>query len=193
MEIWNIDQRDLQRKGGGIARYPVSYIISLLLQRIVKLKLNIVDLTYGEGRFWVIPFRQGRIEFIVGVDIEVRPWIIKPDIFIPKPLQKVLPVLRKLSPFDLLCIDPPFYEKLIRGQEKRKHYYAAWGRPLYLLKEGYKIAAELNIPYVIAHFNKPMKPDWYDHIIEVHFKPRGLFSSNYYSYFWLSKLNKNED
>jgi hypothetical protein len=50
--IERVDQRDVQKRGGDFARHPSSFIVCSLL---IKYSLRrILDVTYGEGRFYYL-------------------------------------------------------------------------------------------------------------------------------------------
>ena len=74
-----IEQREIQKKGGLCARYPVSCVVRDLIGATNLFKplipINILDLTYGEGRFYA-SFRN-KVK-VYGFDILRLDHVVKP-------------------------------------------------------------------------------------------------------------------
>ena len=143
-----IDQRDIQRKGGRAAKYPSSYIIYSIL---TKYNLhNVLDVTYGRGRFYY--YRKPRL--LVAADPKVWDWVVEPDIFIPKPVWALEPVLKMLNTrFDVIVCDPPAWEKGVH-YNRRDEYSFVLGSAELIIEETIKLARRLEIRYMLLHYNK---------------------------------------
>jgi len=149
-----IDQREIQKLGGVYAKYPSAYIIKKLLSHIKAEK--VLDVTYGVGRF----YKLYRPYLLIAADVRAWNWIVTPDIFILKPVWGVKEVLDKLRllgfniTFDCLVVDPPY------GKEyhSRDWYSYLVGSPELIINSAFKLAEELDIPYVLLHYNKPPEP-----------------------------------
>jgi len=152
-ELQTITMQQLQKMGGKIARNQQSYIVSQLLLK--HWLLSIHDCTYGQGRFYTLI--RDRLIFLSGGDIRIWiPWLVKPDLFILKPVWKQYDVLRYLKVrFDVIVIDPPF-SPYNRGQEKRKYYLPSegLGTPTRIIISGIQLARLLNVPYILLHYNR---------------------------------------
>ncbi len=73
----HVDQRDIQKRGGYYAKYPSSHVVCSLLKRYGV--TSVLDVTYGEGRFYKL-CRSGLR--IIASDPVKRDWVVKPDSFI---------------------------------------------------------------------------------------------------------------
>ena len=143
-----VDQRDVQRLGGKAARYPASYIVCTLLLDVDA--HSVLDVTYGRGRFYYYM----KPEFLVGADVKVWGWIVKPDIFIQKPVWALDKILNKINiKFDVLVVDPPAWSKGV-SYNKREEYSYILGTPELIINEAIKLAKKHEIPYILLHFNK---------------------------------------
>jgi len=151
-ELKTITMQQLQKQGGKIAKYQQSYIVSQLL--LMYGLTTVHDCTYGEGRFYVLC--RDALQFLSAGDIRVLNWLVKPDIFIPKPVWKQLDVLRCLNAhYEVVVVDPPF-SPWNRGAEKRKHYLPSegLGTPTRIIRSAINIASELCADYLLLHYNK---------------------------------------
>lgn len=174
-----IDQRDVQR-GGLCVKFPVSCVIRDLLVEAGVLKpftvLRVLDLTFGEGRFWgAIPQAK-----VWGFDVRKLNWVRKPYVFFNDSCGMWKERVGMLS-FDLVVVDPPFMPYR-RGQERRKHYEDNGCIPL-ILREGEKAALYFKCPLLI-HFMWKVVPFGFKVLSEVWFKPFTRYlNSRYHSWF----------
>lgn len=162
-----IDQRDVQRYGGLCVDFPVSCVIRDLLREAGILKpfrpLKVLDLTFGEGRFWgAIPQAK-----VWGFDIVNLKWYRRPYVFFLESCENWRKRVGHLR-FDLVVVDPPFMAYR-RGQERRRHYVDRGMLPL-ILNEGRKAAEYFKCP-LLVHFMWKVVPFGFDVIAEVWFKP----------------------
>ena len=150
-----VDQRDIQKRGGVHSRYPASSVVADLLRSVDGSR--VLDVTYGEGRF----YRVYRPELLIGADPQIWKWVVKPDVFIPQPVWKLLALdwLKHFKPRVLVC-DPPW------GIRHRKR--PLWfgdriliGSSEVIISYAFMLARQLNIPYLLLHYNRLWKEkDW---------------------------------
>ena len=161
LDILVIDQRDIQKRGGKCVKFPVSCLIYDLLKSIglQPEQLIILDVTFGEGRF----YGAWRPKLLLGSDIKVYNWVVVPDWFTKCPSWSAWIRVQKLGiKPDLVVVDPPFssYEG---GYEKRKHYMQslAFGNGKTILEGGLETAKQLGCKNALIHYNKLYVPnDW---------------------------------
>jgi len=158
-----VDQRDIQKRGGRAAKYPVSYLITQLLRSINAHK--ILDLTYGEGRFYAY----SKPSFLHGIDIQQLKWIVTPDIFEQKSLFDIYELERT---YDVVVVDPPFTP---HKHKKREHYTIKDSSPEAMISHACKVAKNNNIPYVLVHSRELFIPNGF----EVHTCIDFVFASRY--------------
>ena len=155
-----VDQRDIQRRGGKCARYPVSCLIhSLLVEAGLEPRdLTVLDLTYGQGRFYAA----WRPRVLIGADIHVHNWVVMPDLFVKAPAWVAWRKIKKVDMRpDIVVVDPPWVE---RGSSKRRLYGLdlALGTPQIILEAGVKASKELGTRYLLIHFKDRWVPrGWY--------------------------------
>lgn len=148
-----VHQIDVQRKGGLCSRYPVSCIIRMLLREAGLLEpfktITVLDLTYGEGRFWVTLPQA----YIIAFDIRRLKWHRKPQVFYNKPCWKFGDYVTKV---DIIVIDPPWGEWR-RGWDRRGHYikFNALGSPQQILQCGLDAMQKLGKP-LLYHYKQPL-------------------------------------
>jgi len=152
-----VHQKDIQRKGGVCAEYPVSCLIRDILRRAGLLKpfkqLKVLDLTYGEGRFWVALPQA----VVIGFDIRRLEWRRKPARFFLESCEN----WRTRVPneeFDLIVADPPF-SPYKRGWEKRGHYTDN-GNIALILNEARKASEHFCAPMLIHFMWKVVPPEF---------------------------------
>ncbi len=143
-----IDQRDIQKRGGVCSRYPVACLIADILHSVDGTR--VLDVTYGEGRF----YRVYRPEWLVAADPYIWNWVVKPDIFIPLPVWKLLN-FRFLEIFRtrVLVCDPPWGVR----HRKRPQYRVEdilIGSSETIITYAFKVAEKFNIPYLLLHYNR---------------------------------------
>ena len=149
-----VDQRDIQRRGGVCAKFPVSCLIRDMLKEIgFQLeKLVVLDVTYGEGRF----YGAWRPRLLLGSDIRIHRWIVKPDWFTICTSWSVWNRVQKLGiKPDLVVVDPPWFSFTHRG---RNYYNYSFGSPEQILIGGLESAAKLGSNHVLVHYNKIVVP-----------------------------------
>jgi len=142
-----IDQREIQGKGGKAAKFPSGYIVSKLLGEIEA--CYVLDVTYGEGRF----YGYKKPSFLVGCDPKIWSWIVTPDVFIKAPVWHLNPTLTILNiPFDVLVVDPPKWSNV--SYNRRDMFDFVLTDSETILKYAYQLAKNLDIPYMLIHYNK---------------------------------------
>ena len=145
-----IRQSEVQARGGKCARFPTSCVVRDLLAEAGVLKpfkrIRILDMTFGEGRFWAaIPNAE-----VWGFDVRRLEWVVEPKRFFMKSCEnwrKEDEVMRQR--FDLVVADPPF-SPYHRGWQKRNHYRAR-GEIALILYEARKASLYFGAP-LLVHF-----------------------------------------
>jgi len=144
-----IDQRDIQKLGGKASKYPSSYIVYSILNKH-GLYDNVLDVTYGRGRFYYYK----KPKFLVAADPKVWEWIVKPDIFIPRPVWALKPILQNIKlTFDVIVCDPPQWKKNT-SYSRRDEYSYAIGSATLIINETIKLANQLGIEHMLLHYDK---------------------------------------
>jgi len=146
-----IDQREIQKLGGRLSRYPYSYTLYCFVKKHFNIKdIVIWDCTFGHGRFYACWLEKPKM--LIASDPYVHNWIVKPDIFIPETVWSAKRKIKKLNiKIDLLIVDPPF-----GGSEyhSREAYTYLIGSPNLIVEEAFKASNELGIKHIILHYNK---------------------------------------
>lgn len=184
-QIAIVDQRDIQARGGVCSKAPVSCLLrdrilrNILPGRIDR-KLTILDLTYGEGRFYVA--FQSKVK-IYAVDIARISWLVKPHMFIQSDLRSIDLSLFRDKGIELVVIDPPF-----PGWSgwNREHYYNITSKPEELIGYAYRYAVDLKT-HLLIHNRSPVYRSGCRVLVEVFFKPmiRRADTEKYRSWFAL--------
>jgi len=144
-----IDQREIQRIGGRVAKYPTSYVVVSMLERY-GLYRNVLDVTYGQGRFYY----WRRPKLLVGVDPKVWDWVVEPDIFIPRTVWGAKRVLKALGvQFDVIVCDPPAWNPNTHYNRRDLYSYIIGSADM-IVEKAVELARELGIKYMLLHFNK---------------------------------------
>ena len=145
-----VSQIELQKEGDKCSMFPVSCLIRDMLVEVGILKpfkpIRILDLTFGEGRFWAaIPQAE-----VWGFDIRKLRWCRKPYVFFNESCEnwKKHDVIIR-NKFDLVVADPPFMAYRC-GQERRRHYEDNGDLPM-ILNECRKASEYFDAPLLI-HF-----------------------------------------
>jgi len=162
-----VDQREVQRWGKGCGRFPTSCVVRHLLVAANLLKplgtLTVWDMTFGEGRFWVL-IPQVRV---IGWDIRKLKWYRLPFQFFKQPCWAWR--YEEPSPHpDLVAIDPP-WSRWQRGGRDRAHYWInkMEGTPEHILNYCGKAASEhFGVP-LLVHYKDRWVPDGFRIVTEV--------------------------
>ena len=154
-----IEQVEVQKKGGKCARYPTSCIVRDFIAAAGLFKpltpINILDLTYGEGRFYAA-FRN-KVK-VYGFDILRLDHVVKPYKFYNKSCEKWKQHRDEINNVELVVVDPPFMPYK-RGGEKRRHYTAN-GAAIMCTNEALKAAEHYNAPVLIHYPFKIIPYQW---------------------------------
>jgi len=156
LESFLVDQRDIQKRGGKCVKHPVSCLIYDMLKELgMNLEqLIVLDVTYGEGRF----YGAWRPRLLLGSDIRVHRWVVEPDWFTRCPSWSVWTRVQKLGIVpDIVVVDPPWTNYNHRG---RKHYYEymALGDDSTVLEGGLITARKLGVKYLLVHYKDRIVP-----------------------------------
>jgi len=167
-----VDQRDIQSRGGKAAIYPSSYIVYSILSKH-NLYNNVLDVTYGRGRFYA--YRRPR--FLVGADPKVWEWVVVPDVFIPKPVWSLKDVVSRLGiKFDVVVCDPPAWNNDV-VYNKRDEYSYVLGSAKMIIENTFRLAKEIDVKYVLLHYKDTLNYEVVEDVIFKYFA-RYLYNEN---------------
>jgi hypothetical protein len=142
-----IDQRDVQRMGGRLAKYPSAYVVSILLRMAGASR--VLDVTYGLGRFYYVY----RPRLLVGADPVKRRWIVAPDKFYQTHVWGLAGMLEEHG-FDVVVCDPPKWRRGVH-YNKRGEYNLAIGDAYSIVMGGLRLARErAGAKYFLLHYDK---------------------------------------
>jgi hypothetical protein len=149
-----IDQRDVQKRGNLYVKYPMAYVVLKMLTKYGI--VNVLDITYGRGRFYVMY----RPRVLIGVDPIKWEWLVKPDVFYQMNAYHFYRLLRssELSigkNIDCVVIDPPKWKDAT--YRRRDEYNFIIGKPIDIIQCGRKIAELIKAPYLFLHFNQQLQ------------------------------------
>lgn len=166
-----VRQLDIQRRGGICATAPTACMVFDLLREanIRPKQVTVLDLTYGEGRFWLA----ARPRLLIGADVAVHEWLEKPDIFIPRPAWQAWRIVEELGiHVDIIAVDPPW---VARGSARRRHFGLdiAIGGPRLILMAAEEAARRLGAQYILVHYKERWLPRGYTVAIEKEWQPWG--------------------
>jgi len=128
-------------------------IVEKLLKTVAA--KHVIDTTFGVGRF----YKYYKPKLLVGIDPNIyEEYVVKPDIFIPKPVWAAIYILEKINiDFDTLVTDPPFYKTRPRGKDKRTYFYNIIGTPDLILRKSIELAIKLDIEYILIHYGSEIE------------------------------------
>ena len=139
-----VDQREVQRRSGICSKYPISCVVADIL-RSVRHDV-VVDVTYGQGRFYV----KLRPRILIGCDPFIYEWVVTPDIFIKKPVWSLEPILRRLGlEYDVLVVDPPWGDN---SYNRRPQFKRVLGSHRIIVEKAFELAEKLEIPFILLHY-----------------------------------------
>ena len=180
-----IEQWEIQRRGGKCARYPSSCIVVQLLDEAGLLRplqpLSILDLTYGEGRFWAALSQA----VVAGFDVRRLGWVRRPRCFWRAPAQHWQRYTSEIEEClagrpQLIAVDPP-WQRWQRGREVGGRYYYraanAWGAPEEILRAAAEAAQHWQAP-LLVHYATRWLPPGFTPVVEMWWRP------------WFHLLNK---
>lgn len=165
-----VDQNDYIRHG--CSRYPYSCFFCDVL-RLLDAK-KVLDLTYGEGRFYQACKSEVHV---TGIDIVKHEWAVEPDIFIQD--DAFLAVKKLKREYDVAVIDPPFDTEPNNHNPRKDVYYASsnsWN--IHKLVQLIKLAKAYVAPTVIVKY-LPKEWDELTHLFAL--QPQHVFIFKYFS------------
>ena len=186
-----ISQLDIQRLGGICAKYPVSCLIYKMLTSVMEINSGtmVLDLTYGEGRFWKA---FGLLKpYIIAIDIHRLKWHVIPDEFYQTAAWRWRHVV-KHQHIDLVVVDPPWAEWR-RGWDRRGHYLLnkCLGSPKAIIDAAVDASRHYNA-YLLIHYRERVVPNNMLPIIEKWFRGRSRLA-NLSKQSWFGILKPMED
>jgi len=172
--VERVDQRDIQRRGGIYAKYPSSYVVCSILKQYGITR--VLDVTYGEGRFYKLCHDSLRI---IASDPVKRCWAVKPDSFIQA---NVFQLYKRIEGegadrwrCDAVVVDPP---KWSRNARYRVHDMLNFiiGTPESIIEYASKIAQLIHAPYMLVHYKRLLQLNGYKpiHVVEYRWYHRYL-------------------
>jgi hypothetical protein len=162
-----IDQRTIQKRGGGFAKYPSSFVVCSLLRKYGFRR--VLDATYGEGRFYRLCFPDLEV---IGADPVKRGWVVKPKQFHQMNVFQLHIMVRDgkicLGPVDVVVVDPPRWntEAVYR---KRDMFNFIIGTPKLIIEYAAKVAQLLKTRHLLVHYREPLKLEGFEPIHMVEF------------------------
>lgn len=162
-----VRQGELQARGKVCARFPISCLIRDMLEEAGMLshgrKIVVLDMTFGEGRFWVaIPEAE-----VWGFDIVRLKWFKKPFRFYECRCENWAKKVGKLD-FDLICVDPPWLPRN-HTCKLRKHFGVTTSVGS-ILREAEKASLHFKRP-LLVHFLWRAIPYGFEVLTERWFQP----------------------
>lgn len=165
-------------------KYPYGVMVKLLLEEAGLRSHTVLDLTYGEGKFWSC----WRPKHLIGFDVRRLDWTVEPDVFYQKPAWAALHM--RVPGVDLVAVDPP-WQRSARGRSARLSIGGRWwyrtsrmvGSPEAILESAARLAGELGVPLVV-HFERPWVPEGFDVMVSVFWRPSLPHASKEYRTWW---------
>jgi len=189
--VERVDQRDIQKRGGDYAKYPSSYVVCSLLKKYNITR--ILDVTYGEGRFYKLCRSDLRI---TGSDPVRRDWVVKPDSFIQADIFHLYRLASAeqftATDLDAIVVDPPKWTRNARYKVHDMLNYII-GTPELIIEYALKIAQLIHAPYMLVHYKRVLQLNGYKpvHVVEYRWYHRYLrVSDNNHSLFVLYSIRQ---
>ena len=179
-----VDQRDVQKRGGVCARFPVSCLLHDMLRSSGTKHDIVLDVTFGEGRF----YGAWRPKVLLGTDIRVLDWVVDPDWFARCPSWSAWARVKKLGVKpDLIVVDPPFTRN---SMALRRHFQLnrALGDEKMILDGAVTTAVKLGTRVLLVHFNDLYIPRGWELSEAIKFKfyaRRTTQRGDNYTYFYI--------
>ena len=173
-----VDQRSIQRIGGNFTKYPSSYVVCKLL-RDYGLK-RVLDVTYGEGRFYRLCFPELEI---IGADPVRWDWVVKPRQFYQMNIFQLYLMIRdgkiQLPYVDVVVVDPPRWNTEV-VYRRRDMYNFIIGTPRLIIEHAAKVAHLLRAKHLLVHYRELSNLENYRpiHVIEFIWIARYKFTEN---------------
>jgi hypothetical protein len=140
-----VDQRDIQKIGGVVAKFPSAYVVGEILRDANA--YSVLDVTYGKGRFYVVY----RPKLLVGADPKRWDWIVEPDEFYEVPVWRVGEVFNGEA--DVVVCDPPQWNMGVRYRRRGEYGYIV-GTPELIVRCAVDVARRVDATYLLLHFNR---------------------------------------
>jgi len=173
-----VDQRSIQRIGGNFTKYPSSYVVCKLL-RDYGLK-RVLDVTYGEGRFYRLCFPELEI---IGADPVKRDWVVKPRQFYQMNIFQLYLMIRdgkiQLPYVDAVVVDPPRWNTEVVYRRRDMYNYII-GTPRLIIEHAAKVVHLLRAKHLLVHYRELINIENFSpvHIVEFTWIARYKFTEN---------------
>jgi hypothetical protein len=174
MIVERVDQRDIQRLGGSYAKYPSSHVVCSLIKKYGI--VSVLDVTYGEGRFYRLCRDRVRI---IASDPVKRDWVVKPDRFTQASVFQLYRIIEAEGAerwrSNAVVVDPP---KWTRNAVYRKRDMLNYiiGTPELIVEYASKVAQLVRASYVLVHYKRMLQLSGYKpvHVVEYRWLHRYL-------------------
>jgi len=125
----------------------------MLQQVFGTTRLKILDVTFGQGRFWGAFHKH--IELLIASDPFIWDWIITPDKFINTTVWGLWEYLDELLRynFDIVVVDPPFGKHRYNSRT-RPQFNKIIGTPFIIIREAIRLAEQLFCKHVLIHWDR---------------------------------------
>ena len=165
-------------------RYPYGTMVWLLLQEAGLRPRTVLDLTFGEGKFWSC----WRPKHLIGFDIRRLDWVVEPDVFYQKPAWAALHM--SVPRVDLVAVDPPWQRSAL-GRSARLSVGGRWwyrtsrmvGSPGAILESAARLAEEVGVP-LLVHFEREWVPEGFTPLVSVYWRPSLPHAGEDYRTWW---------
>ena len=190
MRVIEVDQREIQSKGGLLNKYPSAYIVATIIKEF-NIK-RIVDVTFGKGRFYRLCRRD--IDYLVASDPVKWKWVTYPDEFYQMTAWQFYNALKKgrisFDNIECVVVDPPQWSS--NKYRKREEYGYLIGSPRLIIEYGIKTAKFLGCKYLFLHYNRQLQRDAILYVVKYKWFARYLYTEgknvSYYILYDVEKL-----
>jgi hypothetical protein len=164
--VEEVDQRDIQRRGGHYSKYPTSHVVcSLLKQHGLK---RVLDVTYGQGRFYYLC--RNSVE-VIAVDPVKWDWVVYPKAFYKMNVYQLYSLVRDgklvMPSADAVVVDPP---RWYVTTYKRDMYNYLIGTPMLIIEYASKTAVAINAGHLLVHYRELIPINGFNPVHAVKFK-----------------------
>ena len=169
-----VDQRNIQSRGGKCAKYPISCLLHDMLEKTMHSleHMAVLDVTYGQGRF----YGAWRPRLLLGCDVRIHSWVVKPDWFSIVPSWSAWRMVRKLGvTIDVVVVDPPWSRYIYY---RRPQFNTAYGSIKDILYGGIRTAKEIRARYLLVHYREPVELDDWIPLETIEFHPVSRYINN---------------
>ena len=169
-------------------KYPYGVMVKLLLEEAGLQPRTVLDLTYGEGKFWSCY----RPSYLAGFDVRRLDWVVEPDVFVKGPSWSAWYHVRegRVPRVDLIAVDPPWQRSAL-GRSARLSVGGRWwyrtskgvGTPKQILESAARLSSALRVP-LLVHYEREWVPPGFTEIVGVFWRPSLPHAGPEYRTWW---------